>query len=408
MAARDTASGPGRLFNAATAAFLLVAPFPHSAGWRISLLLVAAAALAWDARNDPRRMGLGLVPRPFAFAAIAWCAWCVASLAWSVDARYTGEELRREIAYDVLAFVVFFAGTRQAAQLHRAVVVLLASALLLGLAEWLYLAFPAVWLLGRGSVGPGPLSTQVVLVAPLAILIVWPAPAGLGRGRAVAISLAAALVVAGLAGESRILWVALLAAMAAAFAVFSADMPKDDPSRRSVRWALAIAVAALALLMVASAEYKTRYYTADSTVVDALAYDQRPLIWRAASQKIAERPLLGHGYGREIVAPAIRAATPDAGFPLNHAHNVFADVTLQLGVVGAALFLWLLGSLGWAFARLRERAGGVALAITGLATMAGYLTKNLTDDFYFRPHAMMFWAIAGMLLGAGLRAPKLR
>jgi hypothetical protein len=35
----------------------------------------------------------------------------------------------------------------------------------------------------------------------------------------------------------------------------------------------------------------------------------------------------------------------------------------------------------------------------GLAMLAGFVVKNLTDDFFYRHNALVFWAINGMLLG---------
>ena len=63
-------------------------------------------------------MELARIPRAFRVGAAFWIALCVASLAWSVDPGYTLAELRREILYGGIAFIVFFAGTREPAQLH--------------------------------------------------------------------------------------------------------------------------------------------------------------------------------------------------------------------------------------------------------------------------------------------------
>ena len=405
MAARPVASGSSFLFTAGAAGFLLVAPFPHSAGSRVSLLLLAAAALVWDYRRDVHGAGFALLPRAFAIAALAWCAWCAASLGWSLDSEYTAGELRREIVYDALAFVVFFAGTRTFTHLHRSVATILAATILLGLAEWLHLALPSVAWLARASVGPGPLATQVVLAAPLLLLVLWVAPSGMGRGRVTAGAVAVALVAAGLAGESRVLWVALATAAVAAFLVCNARMPRDHPARASVRRALVIGIAVFAALMFVSAEYKMRYYPQAASSVDVLAYDVRPTLWQEALRHIEAKPVTGQGYGRDIIAADMRAASQPLGQTLNHAHNVFIDVAVQLGLVGLAAFVALLATLAMAFARLNEREGGLALAVVGLATLAGFMAKNLTDDFFERPHTLVFWAIAGMLLGVGRRLP---
>ena len=393
------------LFTAGAAAFLLVAPFPHSAGSRVAFLLLAAAGLIWDYRRDIRAAGLALLPRAFVASAIVWCAWCAASLLWSVDPDYSEGEVRREVVYGALAFLVFFAGTRTFAQLHRWVVVILAASLLLGVAEWLDFAMPSMRWLAQGSVGPGPLGTEVVLVAPLLLFVVWETPAGMGRSRALAGALAAALMLVGLAGESRILWVALATAAITAFFVCSMHMPGDHHSRRQVRRALVIGIAVFAALMFVSADYKMRYYPKAESSVDVLAYDVRPTLWQAALRDIDAKPWIGHGYGRDIVAADMRAASQPLGQSLNHAHNVFLNVAVQLGVAGLAVFVALLATLAHALAGLRRRQGGLVLAVVGLSMLAGYLAKNLTDDFFERSHALMFWAMAGMLLGVGRRLP---
>ncbi len=104
------------MFKFSAAAFLLVAPFPSSAGWRVFFMLVALIALAWQAYRGEGSMGLARIPRAFLIGAVAWIVLCMGSLAWSVDPGYTVAELRREILYGGLAFIVFFAGTREPAQ----------------------------------------------------------------------------------------------------------------------------------------------------------------------------------------------------------------------------------------------------------------------------------------------------
>ena len=79
-----------------------------------------------------------------------------------------------------------------------------------------------------------------------------------------------------------------------------------------------------------------------------------------------------------------------------------------MGVLGVAAFTLLMAALVAAFLRARKREDGAPVAIVGLATLAGYLTKDLTDDFFFRPNSLVFWAIAGMLLGLAASLPQKR
>jgi O-antigen ligase len=171
---------------------------------------------------------------------------------------------------------------------------------------------------------------------------------------------------------------------------------------RSTQPAFLLAVAVIALLVAASWEYKSaRYYPQADGAVTSLAFDERPAIWRSALVPMLERPWIGHGFGREIVGDAIERGLPvrDAANPFRHAHNVFLDVVLQLGLVGLASFVALLATLALAFAQAARQPGGAPLAIAGLAMLAAFATKNLTDDFYYRPNSLVFWAAAGMLLG---------
>jgi len=399
------ASGGQRVFTAAAAAFLLVAPFPSSAGWRVFFLVCCGLALWLRARHGEQPLELGRLPRPFMFAACAWMALCLASVAWSVDPVYTLEEARRELAYGAAAFVVFFVGTRSVAQLHLWIATLFLGLLLLGLGEWLHMFFPRVWIFGKASMGPGPLSTHVLMMAPLLFVWAWRPPLGMGL-RPWAIALGAVFLAAfGIAGESRMLWPALVVAAIVAFAVFSLQPAAQAPSRTIARRAFLIAFAVFALLMLVSAEYKLRYYPKAASTAESIELDERPIIWRVAAAEAAERPLAGHGYGREIVGDAINKGIARAGLakPLAHGHNVFLDVVIQLGAVGIAAFAALIATLAAAYWRLRAHRDTSMLAICGLAIVAGYLAKNMTDDFFFRPNSLVFWAVNGMLLAIASR-----
>ena len=404
------ASGAQRVYVASAAAFLLVAPFPSSAGWRVFFLLSALGALSWQAWRREQPLDLARIPRAFAIAACAWIALCIASLAWSVDAGYTLAELRREILYGAMAFLAFFVGTRTPAHLHLGIAILFGGAFLLGIGEWLRFLLPGVKWARDVSMGPGPFSTHVVLLAPLLVLVVWRPPVGLARGAAFTLGLGAMLVVAGVAGDSRILWVALLVSALIAFATFWMATPANQPGRVPAQRTLLIALALLPLLMVAATEYKLRYYPQAASTIESFSLDERPLIWRVATSFAAERPWLGYGYGREIIGARMRQELTRAGQPkpYNHGHNVFLDAALQMGVLGFAAFTLLTAALVAAFLRARGREDGAPLAVVGLAMLAGYLTKNMTDDFFFRPSSLVFWAIAGMLLGLAARLPEKR
>ena len=309
-----------RVFLACAAAFLVVAPFPSSAGWRVFFLMSAAIALAVDAWREHAALGVRRVPRAVALAWLAWLVLAALSLTWSLDPAYSVDEIRREMLYGALAFLVFFLGTIDPSRLHLWIRVLMAAGLVLTAGECLRFFLPDTAWVRRVSMGPGPFSTHVLMLATLLAVCVWPRPTGMGLGRAFAAGACALLLAAGLVSDSRMLWMALLVAALAAFMVYRRAVPPDHSGRRAVMGAFLVALVLMPLLMAASAEYKLRYYPRAKSAADSLGYDERPPVWQAAARKIRERPWLGHGYGREIVADDIRAAAAAAGSlnRLNH------------------------------------------------------------------------------------------
>jgi hypothetical protein len=67
------------------------------------------------------------------------------------------------------------------------------------------------------------------------------------------------------------------------------------------------------------------------------------------------------------------------------------------------VLLVLLVGIGHAFWRLYRAEDPIACLVgaSGLALLAGFLTKNMTDDFFVRQNALLFWSMVGLTLGYG-------
>ena len=153
-----------RVLVATTCAFLLVAPFSGSAGWRAASLLLAAAALAFDREEGASR--LRAAPRGFVLAWIAWALLAIASVGWSERPAYSATELRAELLYGTLALGVFFAAGSSAARLRTWWCVLMAGSALAFAAPLLEHLLGMRFSRHDLDGGPGPWSTHLVLVAP--------------------------------------------------------------------------------------------------------------------------------------------------------------------------------------------------------------------------------------------------
>ncbi len=137
---------------------------------------------------------------------------------------------------------------------------------------------------------------------------------------------------------------------------------------------------------------------------EMLEKDSRLQGWREWIGIAMDAPVLGHGLGRpavqlvgkERVSASLRERDP---MFLEHGHNILIDVTVELGLVGLALYIALLASLLRAYWGLRAGQGR-ALGAAGIALIIAMLAKNSTDDFMGEAVIIAFWAYAGVLLGA--------
>jgi exopolysaccharide production protein ExoQ len=67
-------------------------------------------------------------------------------------------------------------------------------------------------------------------------------------------------------------------------------------------------------------------------------------IWKAVAFAISKHPYLGYGYGgfwNQSHGESMNVIL-SVGFPLNHAHDGYLNLWLQLGLVGLLLFVWSL------------------------------------------------------------------
>ena len=203
-------------------------------------------------------------------------------------------------------------------------------------------------------------------------------------------------------------WIALAVVYAAA-SVLAAWRWQASLARAPMRW-LSPLFALLIVLGVVFAEVTRERAQLDfppqTTLAQTLAEDPRLRLWDRTAQLIQERPWTGFGFGRAIVAEQLKGLL---GNPmLWHAHNLFVDQILQTGSIGLLLFLALLAALCARFARyLRHDDDALAvIGIVGLSLIAGFIAKNMTDDFLFRSNAKEFWALLALLVGFGTRLER--
>ncbi len=374
-------------------------------GGACAVTIVAAGLLARGRRVPAPGMFL-----PLAF--VAWCLWCTASLLWTQRPAYSFAQWRQEVMWTSVIVLIVYVAAVMDARAWRVILKSLfavfaisgAFALLLELSPW-------GWNPGRWHLGVGPWTTFLVLITPLLLTLMLPPPTGLGvsrRAYATAAFLMALVLATARVSDNRMVWVGLAVAIAVVSGLGALHWRTalTTPARWLLPLMLVLVVTIGALFTDAAREKAEVFFPPDTPIARTLEEDPRLALWEHMVAHIRVRPWTGFGFGRAILASELRS---ELGDPLLwHAHNMFGSQWLQTGAIGLALFLAVLGGLVWRYVRF-FRASEDALAIVGiigLALLAGFVLKNLTDDFLFRANAKQFFAFNALLIGWGTRLER--
>jgi len=370
---------------------LFVLPFPGTVALRLVCLAVAflVAMALW------RRLAPPAIPcKP---ALLAWMAVAFLSLAWAVDPAYSLGEIKNEILYTMMTFVAFFAVTRDEADLRRLLLALAAGALLLCALALESRLRSGLWDPEGIHGGIAAFAGYAIAVAPMLLL--------LGSRLAAAWSRAAVFVLFLLVAATafftleRIVWWALaLQAVIALILLWRRDILK-------LRAGTLLACVTGVVLLAAGAFLAAQQVRFGTSSVGVVAEDIRLGQLGPVLHRIAESPAAGAGFGRGVLGKAHRDLIPKDNMQLWHAHNVFLNYGLEMGVPGMLALAWVFVSLLREYWRLYAGQDRVAslLGVAGLTLVAGMLLRNQVNDMFVRDEAILFWALNGMLLGLGRR-----
>lgn len=140
-------------------------------------------------------------------------------------------------------------------------------------------------------------------------------------------------------------------------------------------------------------------------VAARLAHNERLVAWQQWFARGEERPLLGHGFGRQNVLEHFSGKESWPEKNLYHAHNVVLNHFLQLGAIGVLLyFAAQIQLLRYLVTRHQRLATAAALMI------AFFFLRNLFDDFSIKRllivYALMIGWCIGQLFAADERASE--
>lgn len=376
--------------------FLFSLPFSHTVALRLLMLLIAAliALAGWRVRNTP--------PVPLRFPLALWAAMALLSLTWAANPTYSIGEIRNEIAYTIVAFLTFYSMVAGEREWRAATAVLIAS----------FLAISAVGLywfaLGRDQItdaphgGVGHYSTYLITILPLLIVACIRE-----RSRKLPAMLLwltiPLLLLDGYGTSNRAFWPAVIVEVVLFAALYAVRLQSGRARLRLLFICATIGVLS-ATIFVEMLKLRLSPGNSDVEALEnTVREDARLPLWGYVAERIGERPFTGTGFGRGNMGPELTARFKS---PLIwHGHNVFLNYALQMGLGGVLVLVLLLAAIGRQFWRLyrSEDATASLLGIAGIAMLAGFIGKNMTDDFFVRHNALIFWSVVGMSLGYGRR-----
>ena len=370
------------------------------------LALSWLATLAW--RGGLREEFASRHPAATAAGAL-FVAWAALTLLWAPDPGAGLESLTR-YALNLLLVVIVFSALRARRHVLVLLVVFVGGALVSGAYGLLFAHAQTVGadrLSGAGvnaNVLAALLVAALVLAAALAALDEVPRWGRLAAGVCVVLCAAG---VAATVSRSGLISLAVVLVGGLALAGRGRRLP-------------------VLLLAVVSIAGFTAYFTAIAPrdVVDRITHsggEGRADLWKIGWRMVQSRPVQGVGVGNFQAASVDYLLRPGAIERSEYivdtpkvTHNVYLQVAAELGIVGVALFVFLLGfatRCALLAARRFARAGDGAMDLVSRAVavaMLGVLTSNAFASEQFSKPLWLLLALGPVLLAIAAREAALR
>ena len=132
------------------------------------------------------------------------------------------------------------------------------------------------------------------------------------------------------------------------------------------------------------------------------------VVWSQAVSQLRDSPLLGVGVGGfPYVRDPSNNTQPSQLTTFNHAHNLFLQIAMDVGLIGVAAFIVVVGYAiyvrgGRSSRQSASQDSTWALALGVLAGFVVILTHGLFDTIYWSFKAEIFlWGLIGLAMALG-------
>lgn len=381
------------------ATYLLVLPIAHTIAIRYIAFYSLLLLTLWAVWRYRLRLSFPVAWAWAVYAAIALC-----SVLYAIDPAYSLSEVKREVVYGIFALVLAASWVRSTEALSRIMgVVVVGNLLMVGYAVFsIVVSGLGQSYLQEGSFsGVGMFSTYLVTVLPFVAVYALQLKDTHKTIYYLLLAVLALNVVVLYFSGNRAGLVSLLVELGLAGYLLRDSM--FLPAQRRVLVGIIVLAVALSGLLVKQANDRNVLLQSELGSTAADEPDQRRKIWHVAVGNIRAHPLIGAGFGREV----FRLRNPEF-FKENsnywHAHNILLNKGVQMGIPGMLAFLGLIFAVlraVWVPRTRRQQISPLhAYEIACVVMIVGLLTKNMTDDFFVRDGALLFWVLTGTVLGA--------
>jgi O-antigen ligase len=359
----------------------------------LALVAVISQAFASPLRLRDARALLGLV--------IAYSVVALASLAWTVNVGGTLNALA-SLGISLVYMTAFATLVRSRKDLRALMWTTLVSSFVLGLL-WITQFASGVDRRFSQAGDPNFFAALQVIVLPLIVVLV---SAQASWGRRILLYLAVAVIADSVistlsrGGFVTLLLVVVLITFLPARALFTS-------AREKTAFFAAAAVGLAILLPLAWGPLGQRF---ERGFQQSHAAGDRQDLWLAALHGYALHPITGLGYGGfEATSFQLLRSTPGVNLAPHlrfrdrgeFAHNAYLGTLAELGPLGLALFIGVLGATGLSFRRTARRARSVGdplLRSVANALLVGLLGLSVSSFLLSTETSRALWLLVGLSL----------
>lgn len=370
--------------------FLLISlPFTHTVALRLTSLFVFILVVVFTQKlYKPHCTNI----------LIFWLFLSLFSLFTAVDFYYSLGEIKTEIIYGLICFLAFSFFTKERNKLNVFLYTITISVLVACCWSIVSYFFHGKWVDNAIFGGVGGLSTVIITTLPIIFYSSYLVLKNSNHTLMLVLLFIMAflsILYAGYLTQNIMLWPSFAMQIIVLFFL----LPIQYEKTMLIAF-VGLLVLALIYGMYVVGNQKGRMSDFSvASITQMLSKDPRVPAWKNVIEKISESPLRGKGFGRETLRKAYSDTTDKLTFW--HSHNIFLDAGIQMGVPGILVLIGIFTCLGWFFYRLRRFGDTELMVISaiGIAVIAGVVMKNMSDSFFNRHWALLFWAQMGMLIG---------